>query len=196
MKSWSTSLLLTDSATASLDYEIQAGTLAFADGELSQTITINIIDDSVHEGDESFSVTLSNVQGNNASLGDAFSTDVGVQDDDPAPSSGAISLSQSDVFVNENAGVASLQLQRTGGSIGEVSVHYDTIDGTATASVDYTAGSGTVLFADGEVQKTIDASDNRQRRFQFRQKFQCVALQRDRWRSFDRTICRANYNRE
>ena len=144
------------SATASVDYEIQAGTLTFADGELSQTITINIIDDLVHEGDESFSVTLSNVQGSNASLGDAFSVGVVIEDDDAAPSAGAISLALGDVSVDENAGIASLQLQRTGGSAGEVSVHYDTLDGTATASVDYTAGSSTVLFADGEVQKTID----------------------------------------
>jgi hypothetical protein len=144
------------SATASVDYEIQAGTLAFADGELSQTITINIIDDLVYEGDESFSVTLSNVQGSNASLGDVFSTDVIVQDDDAAPPAGAISLMSDDVSVDENAGLVSLQLQRTGGSAGEVSVHYETLDGTATASVDYTAGSSTVLFADGEVLKTID----------------------------------------
>ncbi|MEX2516360.1 MAG: Calx-beta domain-containing protein [Gammaproteobacteria bacterium] len=143
-------------ATASADYEIQAGTLSFADGETSETITISIIDDSIYEGDESFSVTLSNVQGSNASLGPEFSTEVIISDDDQAPSAGAISFALADVSVDENAGVVSLELLRMGGSAGAVSVYFDTLDGTATASVDYVAASGIIVFPDGEAHKSID----------------------------------------
>jgi len=143
------------SATASLDYQAQAGTLVFAEGELSKTITISIIDDSGYEEEESFSVTLSNVQGDNASLGADFSAEVTIADDDQAPAAGAISLALDSVSIDENAGAVSLELQRTGGSAGEVSVYYETLDGTATAAVDYAAASGTVVFAEGEAQKTI-----------------------------------------
>jgi hypothetical protein len=143
------------SAVASVDYEGDAGTLVFADRELSKMITASIIDDAVHEGSEAFRATLSNVQGVGASLGAAFSAEVTIQDNDSAPVAGAISLASSTLYVDEDAGAASIQLRRTGGSGGEVSVRYETLDGSAVASTDYTAGSDTVLFADGETLKTI-----------------------------------------
>lgn len=46
-----------------------------------------------------------------------------------------------------------LNLRRTGGSTGQLSVDYRTVDGTATAGVDYVAGSGTVVWSDGELSE-------------------------------------------
>ena len=51
------------SAQAGLDYESTAGTLTFAPGETSQTITIPIIDDSDFESDESFNLIIDNANG-------------------------------------------------------------------------------------------------------------------------------------
>jgi Tol biopolymer transport system component len=51
------------SAKAGLDYTAASGTLNFPEGTFSQTITIPILNDQVHEGSEQFSVILSNATG-------------------------------------------------------------------------------------------------------------------------------------
>jgi hypothetical protein len=57
------------------------------------------------------------------------------------------------IAVNEGS-AASFPVQRTSGT-GVASVHYDTVDGSATAGHQYVATSGIVTFADGETQKTV-----------------------------------------
>lgn len=73
-------------AVAGSDYTASSGTVTWDDGvAASQTITIPILNDSVVESAESFTVTLSNVQGG-ASLGAAASATVTINDEDaPAP---------------------------------------------------------------------------------------------------------------
>ncbi len=41
-------------------------------------------------------------------------------------------------------------------TVGEMTIDYVLVDGTAVGGTDYTADSGTITFADGEVSKTID----------------------------------------
>jgi hypothetical protein len=57
-------------ASSRCDYLTTLGTLSFAAGELSKTIAIPIIDDAYAEGDETFTITLSNITG--ATLGATF----------------------------------------------------------------------------------------------------------------------------
>jgi TolB protein len=52
-----------DTATAGSDYAATSGTLSFPEGTYSQTITIPLTDDSFIEGNETFSVVLSNPTG-------------------------------------------------------------------------------------------------------------------------------------
>ncbi|MCP4657364.1 MAG: hypothetical protein GY856_18285 [bacterium] len=47
-------------------------------------------------------------------------------------------------------GTVTVLVRRTGGSAGEVSVDYLTVDGTATAHEDYVPSAGTLTFADGD----------------------------------------------
>jgi hypothetical protein len=137
-------------ATASTDYTATSGTLNFADGDTtSQSFTIGIIDDADYEGDETFSVTLSNITGG-ATLGTQTSSQVSISDNDPPPPAGSLQFSGPSYTVNENGVNATITVTRTGGSFGAVSVDYATMDGTATASTDYTATSGTLTFADGD----------------------------------------------
>src|SRR5262249_43270531 len=49
-----------DSATAGLDYTSVSGTLTFAPGETSKTVSVSVIADRLPEWNESFAVVLSN----------------------------------------------------------------------------------------------------------------------------------------
>jgi hypothetical protein len=55
-------------ATAGSDYNSASGDLTFAPGETEKTITLQIIDDDLYEGDETFSVTLSSPVGGDLGL--------------------------------------------------------------------------------------------------------------------------------
>ena len=59
-------------ATAAQDYTTTSGTVTFAPGDTAETISVPIIDDHVEDGDETFTVTLSNPT--NATLGNRIAT--------------------------------------------------------------------------------------------------------------------------
>ncbi|HEY6187997.1 MAG TPA: DUF4394 domain-containing protein [Pyrinomonadaceae bacterium] len=57
--------------------------------------------------------------------------------------------------VSENAGLATITVTRTNGTIGGTTVDYSISNGTATAALDYTQVSGTLTFGVGETSKTF-----------------------------------------
>jgi len=81
---------------------------------------------------------------------------------------GSVDFSQTTFFANENAGNATLTINRTGSTSGAlpvptplgtptpVTVTFSTTDGTAKAGTDYTQTQATVSFAEGETSKTVD----------------------------------------
>jgi hypothetical protein len=70
-------------ALAGPDYLPTTGVLQFADGETMQTITVRIIDDTLHEADESLALVLSN-PGGGATLGWPNSAVLTITDNDSA----------------------------------------------------------------------------------------------------------------
>ncbi|MET4479969.1 DUF4082 domain-containing protein [Bradyrhizobium sp. F1.13.3] len=68
------------SALAGSDYTTTSGTVTFAAGQVSQTISVPIINDTTPENDETFTVTLSNPTG--ATLGTQATTTVKILDND------------------------------------------------------------------------------------------------------------------
>ena len=140
-------------ATAGSDYTTTSGTLNFADGEVSKTFTIPITNDTLVESDETVNLTLSSPTGG-ATLGSQTTAVLTIVSDDVAQP-GALQFSNATYSVNENGGTATITVSRTGGSDGAVGVNYATSNGTATAGSDYTAASGTLNFADGELSKTF-----------------------------------------
>ena len=71
-------------------------------------------------------------------------------------SAGTLQLSVSSTSVYEDAGSVTLTVTRSGGSSGAASVNYATANGTAGAGTDYVVTSGTLTWADGDVDsKTI-----------------------------------------
>ncbi|CAH1215280.1 hypothetical protein PAECIP111893_03910 [Paenibacillus plantiphilus] len=141
------------SAISGSDYAVSSGTLTFAPEESYQTIAIPIINDLVVEGEESFQVTLSDPT-NEATLGSITTATVTIENDDTAPAS-ELQFSASSYYVIEETGWATLKVVRTGSTAEAVSVHYETLSGTATTGVDFVAASGTLSFGAGETSKTI-----------------------------------------
>ncbi|QEF96411.1 Calx-beta domain protein [Stieleria maiorica] len=69
---------------------------------------------------------------------------------------GQVQFDASSYSVDEDAGTASIDVVRTGGSDGRISVNYATGDATAVADSDYTPMSGEIVLADGQTRKTIE----------------------------------------
>lgn len=132
------------------DYQSTSGTLTFLPGELSQTITIDIVDSDLLEIDETFLVTLSNLQSGNANviLGDS-QAEVTIHDDDQA------SLTIDDVTVDENAGAVLLTVSLNQAAGDTISIDYTTADQSAVADDDYASQTGTLTFAPGVLTQTI-----------------------------------------
>lgn len=84
-------------------------------------------------------------------LGDAELIDIVVGEAGPP---GELAFTVSVHTVGES-GPSVLTVTRSNGSDGSVSVAYATVNDTAMAGSDYTATSGTLTFADGEVSRTI-----------------------------------------
>ena len=70
------------SAAAGSDYTATSGTLNFAAGESTKTVSVPVLDDSIHEDDETLTLTLSNASGAWIEDGTATGT---IEDDEPPP---------------------------------------------------------------------------------------------------------------
>ena len=132
------------------DYTTSPGTITFAPGETSKTITVVVKGDTLDEVSETFNVTLASPT--NATLADG--TGIGtISDDDASPT-----LSINDVTATEgNTGTvnATFTVTLSAASGQAVTVNYATANGTAVQPNDYASSSGTLSFAPGETTKTI-----------------------------------------
>jgi hypothetical protein len=63
---------------------------------------------------------------------------------------GTIMFAETSYLVGESSGVATIQIQRNGGTTGTVSVAYSVAGGTATAGSDVESVTGVLTWADGE----------------------------------------------
>ncbi|QEH35011.1 Calx-beta domain protein [Aquisphaera giovannonii] len=137
-------------ATAGSDYTAASGTLTFAPGETSKTISVAVLGDATDEADETFAVNLS--APTNATLADASATGT-IADDDAAPS---ISIDGVRVTEGDSGTVdAVFTVSLSSASGKSIRVDYATAGGTATAGVDFEPASGTLTFAPGETSRTI-----------------------------------------
>ena len=132
-----------NSALAPGDFVAAAGTLNFAAGVTTQTVTVPVNGDLLDELNETFFVNLS--APSNATLVDSQGLGT-ITDDDPEPS-----LSVNDVTVNE-ANDAAFTVTLSTASGRTVAVDYATADGTATwqehtlEERDYLQAGGTLTF--------------------------------------------------
>jgi hypothetical protein len=134
-------------ATAGSDYTTTTGSLTFAVGETSKTITVPILADGLAEtAVETFTVTLSSPT--NATILDGTGV-ASVIDDDTAPT-----VSVAGGSADEDAGAIDFAVTLSAASGLPVTVNYAATAGTAGAG-DFTAVSGTLTFAPGTVSQGI-----------------------------------------
>lgn len=139
-------------AASGSDYTVTSGTLTFATNETSKTFTIPIINNSVYEGSETFSVNLS--VPTNGAIVSAATGIITITEDDPGPS-----FSINGNWNYENGGSIVFTVTKTGSTAVAHSVSYYTGDwDTAVANSDYWATSGTLTFQAAETTKTITVS--------------------------------------
>jgi Ca2+-binding RTX toxin-like protein len=146
-------------ASGGVDYAaITGGTVSFAPGTTTQTITVSVNGDTTFEANETFNVNLSGITGGSATLGDSQGVGT-IGNDDAQPT-----ISISDASVAEgNAGtvleIFTVSLSNTTAST--VTVGYATANGTATvASGDYLANNGTITFAPGTTEQVVSVTVN------------------------------------
>jgi ELWxxDGT repeat protein len=140
-------------ATAPADFTAVSGTLTFAPGTTTKTITVPVVGDLLDEADETFLVNLSAPV--NAVLADGSAT-VTITDDDPLP---ALSIAGTAAAERDAAGASVTLTVSLGAASGRsVTVAWATAPGTATAPSDYTTASGSLTFAPGQTSKTVSVA--------------------------------------
>uniref|UniRef100_UPI001411A621 Calx-beta domain-containing protein n=1 Tax=Pseudanabaena sp. UWO311 TaxID=2487337 RepID=UPI001411A621 len=143
-------------ATAGSDYtqpnDVRANTgrVVFEIGEAEKTFTIPIVNDTLQEANETFAIGLQNPS--SGTLGAPRTVLITILDDD-SPTS--ISVSEANVTISEASPTVTITVQRTGNINGISSINYATSNNTATAGLDYSAMSGTIVFAAGQATQTI-----------------------------------------
>ncbi|MEM6678673.1 MAG: Calx-beta domain-containing protein, partial [Pseudomonadota bacterium] len=139
----------TGTATAGVDFAPISQTVVFAPGDIRETVTIIIGDNSVVEDVETVIVSLS--APTNATIGAAGSGTVTITDSDSA------FLSIGDAQITEADGELSLDFEiRLSSAVDTgVSVTAATRDGSAGAGSDYTAVTTTARIAAGSLSTTV-----------------------------------------
>ena len=147
-------LILPGTAVAGQNYVGVAGpqTLNFAAGQTNGSFTVTVLHNPSIDPDRTVLLILTNATGG-ATLPGGSPTNTAtatltIVDTDFAP--GHLNFGSANYVTNENAGFVSIVVTRTGGTLGALTVQYQTDDGTATAPADYTASSGTLSWNSGE----------------------------------------------
>ena len=140
-------------AVSGADYLARSGTLTFTPGVTLTTFTVSIVQDNLHEADESFGVVLSSPAG--AVLAAPSTAAVTIHIDAPAP---LVSFASSQYTVTESAGPALITATLSAASELTATVHYTTSGGSALAGQDYLTATGTLTFTPGMTQTALSIS--------------------------------------
>jgi Calx-beta domain-containing protein/uncharacterized protein DUF4214 len=139
-------------AQAGSDFQAANGVLTFAPGETSKQITVLVNGDNQVEPNETFLVNLYNLI--NAGAGKVTGTGTILNDDAISPTT-ALQFAQPSYSVQEDLGVLTVTVIRTGDTSVATTVDYRTVDGSAIQKADFEYSAGTLIFAPGETGKTL-----------------------------------------
>jgi Calx-beta domain-containing protein/VCBS repeat protein len=139
-----------DTASAGSDYQSATGTLTFAAGERSKTVTVPVIGDRLGEPNETFFDNLSSPT--NATIADGQGVGT-IVDDEPRISISDVTKAEG---TNGQTTLFTFTVTLSAAYDQAVTMSFQTVNGTAKANQgDYIARTGTLTFAPGETTKTI-----------------------------------------
>ncbi len=136
-------------ATAGSDYQATSGTLTFAPGETTKTITVLITGDRLPEPSETFAVNLTGPT--NATIADGQGVGT-ITDDEPRISIGDVTRAEGK---KNQTTLFTFTVTLSVAYDQPVTMSFQTVNGTAQSGEDYVVKSGTLTFAPGETTKTI-----------------------------------------
>lgn len=137
-------------ATAPADYAAASGTLTFAVGDTTKTITVSTIDDTLVEGAEIFNFTLSAPSG-----GATIASGTSIQTINDNDTCSGVSWQITNGAANEGQPLA-FKLIKNGTTSSTCTVNYATANGTAVAGTDYTGTSGTSTFGPTDTSMLVN----------------------------------------
>ena len=142
---------LPGTAVPGLKYVATSSSITFQDKEISKTINVPILQTTQYEGNQTFSMVLSNATGGARIIGPT-SVPATIVDDEVG-----LTFSAPFYLVPETVGTVSIAVQRQNGTSGRTTVQYSTTtNGTAVAGVNYTPITNAMLtFEVGEVVKSF-----------------------------------------
>ncbi|MEP1080015.1 Ig-like domain-containing protein [Leptolyngbya sp. PL-A3] len=135
------------SAVAPSDYTTTTGTLTFAPGVSTQTITVPVLGDTLDEANETFNVTLTS--SSNATIVDGAGVGT-ITDNDPIPTVSFTTATQS----GGEGSTLTITLQLSALSGQDVTVPF-TLAGTATDGSDYTLTTSPLTITAGSTTATL-----------------------------------------
>ena len=142
-------------ATADADYDALSGSVTIAAGELSATIDVAVIDDSVHEATETLTIQIDSIDSgdDDITIGLSDTATVTITDDDAAE----VTIVANDSTAGEPGDDGQFTVTLSNPSDTDTVIEY-TIGGDASSGTDYAAISSTLTIAAGETSATIDIS--------------------------------------
>jgi len=143
------------SATAGENYVATSQAVTWPAGDTSpRSVLIPILDNTTFDGNKFFNVSITGVS-SGIPIDTPVNFSITITEDDPEPA-GTVEFVESAYHGDEDSGTISLTVRRKQGAVGDISVKYTSADGSATASNDYQAASGTLNWAAGDTSdKTL-----------------------------------------
>ena len=145
-------------ATSGTNYIGATNTLTWNNGDVSaRTVSIPLINNNLTGSNLLFSASLFNATLNGAPtpslLGSVTNAVLAIINDN---SYGTFQFSSPSYQVNENSGLATITVTRTGSVLGSATNTYTTVNGTAFAGTNYVATNGALVFLPGQVAKSFN----------------------------------------
>jgi hypothetical protein len=141
-----------DSAEEGEDFDAMSAIYTLTPGTVSATINVDTRGDREVERDERFSVELS--EPFNAKIADGFGRALIFDNDEP----NLPAVIVENPSAPESAATARFNVRLAAPAPSRMVLSYATSDGTAKAGEDYVAATGTIVFEQGEIAKTIDVA--------------------------------------
>ena len=144
------------SASANSDYTSDSGRVSILAGDTTAEIPIAIINDQLVEADESFELVITNpTNPTNTTISKPSATGTIKDDDVPA-------LSIANISVIESAGHLEFGVTLNQRALSNVTFFYHTLDGSASADLDYvhSVGAATILYGEESIKIPISILDD------------------------------------